>query len=424
MLNNSRFEEMESNVRYYSREYPTLFSRAEYSLLYDDQNRRYIDFFCGAGVLNYGHNHPHLKNAIIEYIRDNGIIHSLDMFTEAKLRFLEQFDDKILAPRLLKYKVQFTGPTGTNAVEAALKLARKVTRRSPIVAFTNAFHGVSLGSLAATASASKRAAAGVQLEQVIRLPFDGFIGTGSDIDYVEKMLTTAGSGVDAPAAILLETVQAEGGLNPASAPFIERLFAVAKQIGALVIVDEIQTGCGRTGPFFSFEHFSVVPDIVCLSKSISGIGLPMALILIKPEYDLWEPGEHNGTFRGNNLAFVAGAAALDFWVDPSFYKLLQSNIEHLQARIDMMCERFEFACAVPKGRGMLSGIDLQDGVAADLVKHESFRGGVLLETCGGTGSVLKFMPALNISPQLLEEGLDVIENAMASVLKQPTRMTV
>jgi diaminobutyrate-2-oxoglutarate transaminase len=150
----------------------------------------------------------------------------------------------------------------------------------------------------------------------------------------------------------------------------------------------------------------------------------MALLLIKPEYDQWEPGEHNGTFRGNNLAFVTGAAALDFWQETSFHKLLQSNIEHLQARIDMMCERFEFAYAVRKGRGMLAGIDLQDGVVADLVKQEAFRRGVLLETCGATGSVLKFMPALNISPQLLEEGLDVIENALACVLKQPAHMTV
>jgi diaminobutyrate-2-oxoglutarate transaminase len=422
MLDNSRFEEMESNVRYYSREYPTVFSRAERSLLYDYQDRRYIDFFCGAGVLNYGHNHPHLQNALIEYIRDNGIVHSLDLYTEAKLRFLEQLRDKILAPRLLKYKVQFTGPTGTNAVEASLKLARKVTSRSAIVAFTNAYHGVSLGSLAATASSSKRAAAGVQLDQVIRLPFDGFLGSGNDIDYMEKMLTKAGSGVDAPAAILLETVQAEGGVNPASAPFIERLFAIAKQIGALVIIDEIQTGCGRTGPFFSFERFSVTPDIVCVSKSISGLGLPMALLLIKPEYDQWEPGEHNGTFRGNNLAFVTGAAALDFWEDSLFHKLHQSNIERLHARLDMMCERF--ACAARKGLGMLAGMDLQDAMAAELVKQEAFRRGVLMETCGGTGSVLKIMPALNIDTQLLEEGLDVVEDALACVLRQPAHMAV
>jgi diaminobutyrate-2-oxoglutarate transaminase len=422
MLDESGFQEMESNVRYYSREYPAIFSRAERSLLFDTRGGRYIDFFCGAGVLNYGHNHPSLKRALIEYVSQDGIAHSLDLYTEAKLRFLEQFRAKVLTPRALKYKVQFTGPTGANAVEAGLKLARKVTGRSPVVAFTNAFHGVSLGALAATASSSKRAAAGVQLDQIIRLPFEGFLGGGNDIDYVEKMLTMAGSGVDAPAAILLETVQAEGGLNAASTPFIERIFAVAKQIGALVIVDEIQTGCGRTGPFFSFERFPVIPDMVCVSKSISGMGLPMALLLIKPEYDQWKPGEHNGTFRGNNLAFVTGAAALDFWDDPSFHAQLQSNIERLEARLDELCERF--ACVVRKGRGMLAGLDLQDGAAGALVKTEAFKRGVMLETCGASGSVLKLAPALNIEPELLDEGLDVIESALECVLQQPAHMTV
>lgn len=424
MPNISRCEEMESNVRYYSREYPAVFSRAEHALLFDDHGRRYIDFFCGAGALNYGHNAPPLKRALVEYIERDGIVHSLDLYTEARFRFLDQLREKILAPRRLDYKVQFTGPTGTNAVEAALKLARKVTRRSPVAAFTNAFHGVSLGALAATASAGNRAAAGVQLDQIIRLPFDGFLGTGGELEHVRRMLTTPGSGVEPPAAILLETVQGEGGLNVASARFIEGLFEVARQIGALFIVDEIQTGCGRTGTFFSFEHFPVVPDIVCLSKSISGMGLPMALLLIRPELDQWKPGEHNGTFRGNNLAFVTAAAALDFWDDPEFHGRLRSNIEYMGARLDQLCERFNSAHAVRKGRGLFAGIDLGDGAAARQVRVEAFRRGVLFETCGATGSVLKFMPPVNIDTNLLDEGFDVVEQAMASVLAEPAFVSV
>jgi diaminobutyrate-2-oxoglutarate transaminase len=424
MLNISRYEKMESNVRYYSREYPAVFRRAQHAFLYDNQDRRYIDFFCGAGALNYGHNSPHLNRALIEYVERDGIVHSLDLYTEARFHFLKQFGEKILAPRHLDYRVQFTGPTGTNAVEAGLKLARKVTGRSPVVAFTNAFHGVSLGALAATASRGNRDAAGVQLDQIIRLPFDGFLGTGREIDYVRRMLMTPGSGVDAPAALLLETVQGEGGLNAASAEFIEGLFAVAREIGALVIVDEIQTGCGRTGPFFSFEHFSVVPDIVCVSKSISGLGLPMALLLIKPEYDQWKPGEHNGTFRGNNFAFVTAAAALDFWDDPSFLGLLQTNIEYMGSRLDQLCERFASAHAVRKGRGLFAGIDIGDGAVAVQVRTEAFRRGLMFETCGGAGSVLKFMPPLNIDTNLLDEGLDVVEQAMASALAEPAFVTV
>jgi diaminobutyrate-2-oxoglutarate transaminase len=417
MLTQPAIEEFESKVRYYSREYPTVFSRSEDALLFDNQGRRYIDFFCGAGVMNYGHNHPHLKNALLEYVQRNGIIHSLDFHTEARSEFLRQFQERILAPRGLDYKVQFTGPTGTNSVEAALKLARKVTRRSAVVAFTNAFHGVSLGSLAATATSGNRRGAGVQLDRIIRLPFDGFLGSGLDIEYVRKMLTSRGSGLDAPAAILFETVQGEGGLNPASEPFVTELFEIARQIGALVIVDEIQTGCGRVGPFFSFEHFGVVPDLVCMSKSISGLGLPMALLLMRPEHDQWEPGEHNGTFRGHNLSFVTAAAALDFWDDPAFLELARSNSEQLRERLDELCERF--GSAERKGRGLFSGLELHDGEVARRVKSDAFEHGLLLETCGPNGSVIKTVPPINIASETLAEGLDVLEGALTRALPIP-----
>lgn len=417
-------QNIESNVRYYCREYPAVFSRAENSLMFDSQGRRYIDFFCGAGALNYGHNHPQLTKALVDYVARGGIVHTLDLYTEAKLGFLKRFQDAVLAPRGLRYKVQFTGPTGTNAVEAALKLARKVTGRSTVAAFTGAFHGVSLGALAATASRHNRAAAGVQLDQVVRLPFDGFLGTGDEIDYVRRLLTEPGAGVDPPAAILLETVQGEGGLNVASARFVEGLFEVAARIGALVIVDDIQTGCGRTGTFFSFEQFNVVPDIVCLSKSISGLGLPMAMILIKPEHDQWQPGEHNGTFRGNNLAFVTAAAALEVWEAPAFQERLRSNVERLRARLELLCERFAFARARRKGRGMFAGVEVHDRALAQRVKAEAFRRGLLLETCGGNDSVLKTIPALNIEPGLLDEGLDLLEQAMASVIEEPAGVAV
>jgi len=423
MLNVSLYE-MESNVRYYSREFPAVFRRAQHAFVYDNEDRQYIDFFCGAGALNYGHNAPRLKRALLEYIERDGIVHSLDLYTEARQEFLKRFHEKILIPRHLDYRVQFTGPTGANAVEAALKLARKVTGRRPVVAFTNAFHGVSLGALAATAVRHNRNAAGVQLDQIIRLPFDGFLDTGREIDYVRNMLTTPGSGVDAPAAILLETVQGEGGLNVASAEFIEGIFAVAREIGALVIVDEIQSGCGRTGPFFSFEHFGVVPDLVCVSKSISGFGLPMALLLIKPEYDQWKPGEHNGTFRGNNLAFVTAAAALDFWHDSSFLELLRSNVKHMGKRLDQLCDRFAFANTVKKGRGLFAGIDVGDGTIATQVRNEAFRQGLMLETCGSADSVLKFLPPLNIDTNVLDQGLDLVEEAMASVLAEPALVAV
>jgi diaminobutyrate-2-oxoglutarate transaminase len=414
----SLFERFESNVRYYCRDFPVVFKRAEQSFMFDVDKNRYIDFMCGAGALNYGHNHPLIKRAILDYISENGIMHSLDLYTEAKYQLVDALQSTILAPRGLAYKQQFTGPTGTNAVEAALKLARKVTGRSSVVAFTNAFHGVSLGALAATASAGKRKAAGVTLGGVTRLPYQGFLGGSADDDarYVEAMLTHPGNGLDAPAAIVLETVQGEGGLQTASAAWLQRIAAIAARIGALIIIDDIQTGCGRTGTFFSFEGLPIVPDIVCLSKSLSGIGLPLSVVLIAPKYDVWTPGEHNGTFRGNNLAFVSARAALDLWRDEVFLAGLRRNVEQLKSRLTDLVHSFGHAGLVLKGRGMLRGIELSDPALAQQVKAEAFRRRLVVETCGPTDSVVKLMPALTIEPEVLNEGLDVLAKAFSHVL--------
>lgn len=414
----SMFEQFESNVRYYCRDFPVLFKRAEQSFMFDVDANRYIDFFCGAGSLNYGHNHPRIKTAILEYLNDNGIMQSLDLYTEAKYLFIDALQSTILAPRGLAYKQQFTGPTGTNAVEAALKLARKVTGRRSVVAFTNAFHGMSLGALATTASASKRQGAGVDLHGVTRLPYQGFLGGDGEDDgrWVEAMLTNPGNGLDAPAAIILETVQGEGGLNTASASWLKRIAAVAARIGALIIIDDIQTGCGRTGTFFSFEGLPVVPDIVCLSKSLSGSGLPMSVVLIAPKYDVWKPGEHNGTFRGNNLAFVGARAALELWRDQAFLAGLRRNVDQLHTRLHDIVQTFSHAGLVLKGRGLMRGIELSDPALAQQVKEEAFRRRLIVETCGPTDSVVKLMPALTIEPEVLNDGLDILVKAFGHAL--------
>lgn len=419
----SSFERLESNVRYYCRDFPVVFKRSEHSFMFDAQQNRYIDFLCGAGSLNYGHNHPLLTEAVVEYLRGNGIIHSLDLHTEAKGLFIEALQTSILGPRGLSYKQQFTGPTGANAVEAALKLARKVTGRRSVVAFTNAYHGVSLGALAATASAGKRAAAGVGLADIVRLPYEGFIdGVGdgdADARYIEAMLTAPGNGVEAPAAIILETVQGEGGLAVASPAWLRRIAAVAAELGALLILDDIQTGCGRTGTFFSFEELPFTPDIICLSKSISGIGLPLSIVLISPRYDIWEPGEHNGTFRGNNLAFVSGRAALSFWRDEAFLARLGQSIERLDAglrRIAALGEQGSGRRLPLKGRGMIRGLEIGDPIAAQAIKLAAFRRRLVVETCGPTDSVVKLLPALTVEAEVLEEGLELLADAVGEVL--------
>jgi diaminobutyrate-2-oxoglutarate transaminase len=406
------FEQLESGVRTYCRDFPVLFVKARDHWMEDEHGRRYIDFLCGAGALNYGHNNPILGERIIDYMRSDGVTHSLDLHTFAKQAFLQAFDDHILRPRKLDYRVQFTGPTGTNAVEAAMKLARKVTGRHNIIAFTNAFHGMSLGSLAATGSRAKRQGAGVELHGITRVPYDGYM----DIDtmaYLEMLMDDAGSGTDLPAAFIVETIQAEGGINVACDAWLRRLAKVAQKHGALLIVDEIQTGCGRTGSFFSFERAAIVPDIVCLSKSIGGYGLPMAIVLLRPDHDVWKPGEHNGTFRGNNLAFVGGAAALDhYWINSAFEETLHRKGQLLTARLQRMTARSNGA--VVRGQGMLQGIAWPVAGMAARMSALAFQRGLILETCGSVGQVLKLLPPLTIDVQALEEGLDILEGCLAT----------
>jgi diaminobutyrate-2-oxoglutarate transaminase len=418
----SLFGQYESNVRCYCRDFPVLFKRAEQSFMFDVENRRYIDFLCGAGSLNYGHNHPHIKRAVVDYLSNDGILQSLDLHTEAKYQFIDALQHGILAPRGLDYKQQFVGPTGTNAVEAALKLARKVTGRHSVVAFTNAYHGASLGALATTASASKRGAAGVALHGVTRLPYHGFLGAGDDDGrYVEAMLTQPGNGIDPPAAIILETVQGEGGLQAASPAWLARIADVAARIGALVIVDDIQAGCGRTGTFFSFEGTPLVPDIVCLSKSLSGIGLPLSVVLLAPQHDVWQPGEHNGTFRGNNLAFVAGRAALELWRDEMFLANLRRNIDTLDARLRELAQSYGLTA---KGRGLIRGLELGDPALADQVKAHAFRHQLIVETCGPRDSVVKLMPPLTVDADVMTEALGILSDAVASVVRGPALASV
>jgi diaminobutyrate-2-oxoglutarate transaminase len=419
----STFESLESNVRIYCRDYPATFHRAQGPYLFDIDGRRYIDFLSGAGALNYGHNHPVLAGAVVDYIKDGGVVHSLDLQTEAKAHFLRTLDRVVLQPRNLNYKVQFTGPTGTNAVEAALKLARKVTGRTSVVAFTNAFHGASLGSLAATASRSKRAAAGVPLEHIIRLPYDGFAEQEGDLNYVERMLLGPGNGHDLPAAIIVETLQGEGGLNVASAKWLRGIAHLARHLGALLIVDEIQTGCGRTGTFFDFERAHIEPDIVCLSKSLSGLGLPLSIVLIAPEHDKWSPGEHNGTFRGHNLAFVSGAAALGLWESESFTKSLQGTVDWLDQQLLSLLDRLDSSDFVLKGRGMLRGIEVNDRRLARTIKEQAFLSGLIFETCGPNDSVLKLMPPINIDQDALREGFGMFADILIESTLPATRVT-
>ena len=413
----SLYNRMESEVRSYSRAIPRQFVRADGPWMYDEDGGRYLDFLSGCSTLNYGHNHPVLKQALLDYISNDGIAHSLDLHTDAKAAFLEELETIILRPRGLRYKAMFTGPTGTNAVEAALKLARKITGRQHVIAFTNGFHGMTLGALACTGNAGKRGGAGVPLSHVSHEPFDGYFGPDvNTADLLEQRLNDPSSGLDAPAAILVETVQGEGGLNVASSAWLRQIARIARDCGALLIVDDIQAGCGRTGSFFSFEETGIKPDIVTLAKSLSGMGLPFALTLFRPDLDQWEPGEHNGTFRGNCHAFVTATAAIrHFWRTDEFAGDIKRRGDALGERLAGIAADYPERMAV-KGRGMMRGLDMGSGELAAAVTQAAFEQGVIIETSGPHDEVVKVLAPLTIADDVFAKGLDILEQSVRDAM--------
>ncbi len=420
----SIFEERESDIRAYCRVYPTVFDTAKNARQTDENGKEYIDFFAGAGVLNFGHNNEKMKEAMIAYLQRDGVLHSLDLNTTAKRQFMENFVETILKPRGMPHKMQFMGPTGTNAVEAALKLARRATGRTKVIAFTKGFHGMTLGSLACTANEYFRGAAGVELQNVEHHPFgcevhckDCDMNCGiSSVDNLRALFTESSSGCAKPAAFLVETIQAEGGVNIASNVWLQALQKLAQDIGALLIIDEIQVGCGRTGSYFSFDDSGIDPDIVCLAKGVGGMGTPMAFNLVKPEVDKhWSPGEHTGTFRGQGLSFVAGNEALNYFKDNSLMMEVKEKSDIITKTLTTLTAKYDVVAV--RGKGMIFGLDLGSGEPVKTIVEECFKAGLLVSACGSGGRVIKIIPPLTIPEEDLKEGLDILVTKTQEVME-------
>ncbi len=417
-MDTSVFDDYESSVRSYCRHFPAVFSRAEGAFMYDEDGTEYIDFFCGAGALNYGHNNPYIIDKMMKYLQSGSILHSMDMYTPAKREFLETLENKVLKPRGLDYRVMCCGPTGTNANEAALKLARKYTGRSNIWAFMGCFHGMTLGALSLTTEKFARDAAGVALGNCTHIPAPYMFPELDVIKYMQRLLDDDHSGVEKPAALIMETIQAEGGIFPFETEFLKACREFCDKNEILLIIDDIQAGCARTGTFFSFERAGIKPDMISVSKSIGGVGMPMALLLISPDKDIWEPAEHNGTFRGNQLSFVAGKAALEF--------MLENRVEEEVRRKSKIVEEFIEKEILPlderlscRGIGLMWGIDCEKtggGKFSEAVVDTCFGHRLVIERAGRDSSVVKLMPALVIADETLLKGLCIIKQSIAEVL--------
>ncbi|AMX95470.1 diaminobutyrate--2-oxoglutarate transaminase [Mesorhizobium sp. M7A.T.Ca.TU.009.01.3.2] len=412
-MDTDAFTAHESNVRRYCRAFPTVFTKALGATIWDETGKPFIDFLVGSGALNYGHNNPDIMAPAIEYLVGENILLSLDMHTAAKRDFIEGFVDWILKPRGLSYKIQFPGPTGTNANEAALALARKYTGRSSVMAFTNAFHGMSLGSLAVSGSASTRELGGVARHDVIRVPYDGYPSQAFDsASYIDSVLSDPGSGIEKPAAIILETIQAEGGMNAASAAWLTEIQRICRTHGIVFIVDDIQAGAGRTGDFFSFESAKIEPDIVCLSKSLSGSGSPLSIVLIRPDLDIWKPGEHSGTFRGNNFAFVTAGAMCKMWSDRKFTAGVERTAVRLQTHLDRLVAKFPRYIEQKRGRGLMAGLKCRSPAVVGRVHDVAFENGLLIESSGPNRDVIKVLPPITITDAELDRGITILEHAL------------
>jgi len=417
-MNTQPFEKYESEVRSYCRHFPVVFTEAKDAVLTDENGNEYIDFFCGAGAVNYGHNNAYIKQKVIDYLNTDGIIHALDMYTAPKREFIETFEEKIIKPKGLNYKIQFCGPTGTNAVEAAIKLARKVKGRNNIFAFMGCFHGMTLGALSLTSEMYARNCSGVPLSGVTHIPSPYMFPDLDVIEYMQTLLDDDHSAVERPAAIIMETLQAEGGIRPFDNDFLVRVREFCDKNDILLIIDDIQVGCCRTGTFFSFERAGIVPDMVVMSKSIGGIGMPLAIVLLKKELDIWKPAEHNGTFRGNQLSLVAGKASFDW--------LIENNVEAETVRKGNIVNKFLNEKILPlderieiRGLGLIWGIDFGkiDPEITERIIEKCFENNLVCECAGRKGSVLKIMPPLTIDDDTIMKGLDIVFCSIKTVLE-------
>jgi diaminobutyrate-2-oxoglutarate transaminase len=392
---------MESNVSSYNKSFKTTFTKAKGSYLFD-KSRSYLDFFTGAGTINYGHNNEKINKAMIEYLQDDGILHSLDMDTEAKKRFFDSLDRYILTPRKLDYKIQLCAPSGANSVEASLKLARKITKRRKVIAFSGSFHGMSLGALSVTANKYYKNPL-FPTSEVQFLPYENYLEGLNSLEYLKKVLKDNVSGIEIPSAIILETIQADGGVNVASCEFLKGIREVCDEYDILMIIDDVQVGNGRSGDFFSFERCGIIPDMVTISKAIGG-GMPLSILLFKSELDIWNKGEHTGTFRGNNLSFIAGEVAIrEYWSNNKFSNEIKEKSKIME---NFLKQNFKNI----RGYGMIWGIDTDEKTALK-VRNNCFKKGLILELVGSNDNVIKLLPPLTITKDELLTGLNILKEA-------------
>jgi diaminobutyrate-2-oxoglutarate transaminase len=426
----------ESNARTYARTFNRVLQRGLLAKVWDVEGREYIDCLACAGALPLGHNHPAVMRDVEAFLRSGHIQQGLDIPTVAKHAFLQQLLRALPADFARHARIQFCGPTGSDAVEAAIKLFKTATGRRSIVAFHGAYHGMTLGALSLMGNLGPKAAiSGLTPETHFfayphseRCPFGigGVEGEDVSLSYLENVLSDPESGITKPAMIILEAVQGEGGCIPASPRWLRQLRAIADRHDIPLVIDEVQTGFGRTGAMFAHEESGIVPDAVILSKALGG-GFPLALVAYHERFDKWNPGAHTGTFRGNQIALIAGAATIDYLIDQQLPAQAIGKGARLQAGLRKLSSRHACLGEI-RGRGLMVGAEIVDpslpasahlprhldGELAQAIKRECFARGLILETGGRHGAVMRFLPPLVITEQEIDAALHILDQAIVA----------
>lgn len=419
-------DEFESNNRSYPRGIPIAFQNGKGAIIEDVDGNKFIDFLSGCGVFSLGHNNPFIAEAIKS--RGDILTQAVDFPTEARISFIEKLNLALPETIRNKMKINFGGPTGSDAVEAAIKLARIVTSRHSIIAFQGGYHGMTMGALSVTSKLSHRKAAPPLIPGIHFLPFCSPYRcpfatitspcSGECIRYFEFCLENPYSGIDKPAAIIIEPIQGEGGTYIPSNGWLEKVTEIARRNDVLVIFDEIQTGFYRTGKMFAFEYTNAVPDIITMSKGIGGNGYPLSLILYKKELDMWEPGTHIGTFRGNQIAMVAGKATLEFIEKHNVLSHALGVSNQIKNELEKIKESSRYIGDV-RGIGMIFGIELVKDrktkepfpEATKLLRKLCYENGLIVEIGGYYGNVIRFLLPLTLTKEIVEDGLRIFTDA-------------
>ncbi|WP_221563500.1 aspartate aminotransferase family protein [Alkalihalobacillus sp. TS-13] len=433
-------ERRESNARSYPRRIPIAIEEAEGIFVTDVEGKRYYDCLAGAGTLALGHNHPVVIEAMEQVIRDKRPLHTLDLTTPVKEEFVNEIFSSLPEPLKDRAKIQFCGPTGGDGIEAALKLVKTATGRSSILSFQGGYHGSTHGTMAISGNLGPKERVQGLMPDVHFLPYPytyrcpfgvkGEEGHEISSQYIENLLDDPESGILPPAAMILEVVQGEGGSVPAPIGWLQEMRRITKERGIPLIIDEIQTGIGRTGKFFAFEHAGIVPDVVVLSKAIGG-SLPLSVVIYDESLDQWGPGAHIGTFRGNQMAMAAGTATLQYIKENNLSEHADRVGDKLQAELkDLQIEFKEIGDV--RGRGLMLGVEMVDPEKtqapngsypgapelASKIQRECFERGLILEVGGRHGAVVRILPPLIITEQQIDEVAAIFKDAVTAVLGQ------